>query len=135
MILFQISDPTFRVKTAQISLYEPERQFWRPNSSVEVFRRYSTRDRDQPESHLRRMQHSQIDLGHDMTPLDPHSRIVASRPSLPEEQRYGDPYEKLQDKVRAQKAKAANSHFQNSGQNTNPENYCRSPRRAPKDPI
>ena len=99
MILFQISDPTFRVKTAQISLYEPEKQFWRPNSSVEVFRRYSTRDRDQPESHLRRMQHSQIELGHDMTPMEPHSRIIGSRPSVREEHRYGDPYEKIKERT------------------------------------
>lgn len=119
------------VKTAQISLLPDDKEFWRPNSSVEVFQRYSVRDRDQPESHLRRMQHSQIDLAHDMTPLDPHSRIVASRPSRPQERLYGDPYEKLQERVKPKPA-PVNSRFRQAGAPENPENYCRAPKRVSK---
>jgi hypothetical protein len=48
------------------------------------------------------MQHSQIDLAHDMAPLDPHSKIVYSRPSRPNERLYPDPYDKLQATVKAQ---------------------------------
>lgn len=48
------------------------------------------------------MQHSQIDLAHDMSPLDPHSKIVYSRPSRPNERLYPDPYDKLQATVKAQ---------------------------------
>ena len=73
---------------------------WRPNSKVAVYYRYSSRDRDQPESQLRKMQFSHIDLSHDSTPFDVHSKIVASKPTRTEEDFYEDPVKKLKEKTK-----------------------------------
>lgn len=89
------------------------KEIWRPNSAVEVYKKYSMRDRDQPESQMRRMQHSQIDLGHDMTPFDVNSKIVASRQSRPSETLYEDPYKKLQAKVKTAQPRFSNSYYAN----------------------
>ena len=43
------------VKTATIELYDTPKDIWKPNSDVKVLNRYSSRDRDQPESQLRKM--------------------------------------------------------------------------------
>lgn len=67
-----------------------------------------------------------------MKPFDVNSKIIGSKPSIPEENFYGDPVNKLNNLVKSSKKKEDNSVIAHQGYKTNPENFRRSPMRISK---
>ena len=76
------------------------------------------------------MQNSQIDLSHSMKPFDVNSKIVASKPSIPQDHFYDDPVTKLNQKAKPKNTINRNSVILHQGFKTNPENFRRSPMRV-----